>query len=197
MKNLLYSLTALTLLTSAVTFADDVKPATTAGKKDFSNVKIAVMDPYGVLDKSKEWEAQADIIKNDIEKRAKNIQAMETQKQNKMAELKNMGNAASETAKENKQKELMSLENNIQIEQRAAQEIPQQRAQAAQMEILKKIEAAAQKIAKDLGIDIVLAGSTIFVADRVDITQLIADEINKSFKPAVKPATPAPAPAKK
>lgn len=193
MKKLVYSFIALTLLSSAISCADEAKPATTASKKDFTNVKIAVMDPYGVLDKSKEWEVQAEAIKTDIETRAKTIQSMETEYKKKQSELANMGAAATAKAKEDRQKELLSLQNRIEIEQRAAQEIPQQRAQMAQMEILKKIEAAAQKIAKEHGVDVVLAGSTIYVADRVDITQMVVDEINKSFKPAAKPATPAPA----
>ena len=190
MKKLAYSFIALTLLSSAISCADEAKAVTTASKKDFTSVKIAVMDPYGVLDKSKEWEVQAEAIKTDIETRAKTIQSMETEYKKKQSELANMGAAATAKAKEDR---LLSLQNRIEIEQRAAQEIPQQRAQMAQMEILKKIEAAAQKIAKEHGVDVVLAGSTIYVADRVDITQMVVDEINKSFKPAAKPATPAPA----
>ncbi len=205
MKNVLYSLTALTLLSSALICADEKTAVTTATpatipaptkKQDFTNVKIAFMDPYGVLDKSKEWEAQAETIKADFESRAKAIQAMDAERQKLETELANMGNAATASARENKQKKLLSLQSEIEIEKRAAQEIPQQRAQMAQMEILKKIEAAAQKIAKELGIDVILAGSTIYTNERIDITQLIADELNKSYKPAPKAVKPAATPAK-
>lgn len=213
MKNLFYSLTILILFSAALSRADEKPttatpaapaPAPTAPKRDFSNVKIAFMDPYIVLDKSKEWAEQAEIIKSDFETRAKTIQSLEMEKQKIEKELENMGNAATPAARENKQKKLLSIQNDIMIEQRAAQEIPQQRVQMAQMEILKKIENAAQKIAKDLGIDIVLAGGTLYVNERLDITQLIADELNKGYKPVLKPAAkpttpvakPAPTPAK-
>jgi len=146
MKHVLYSLTALTLLSSAFTYTDEAKPVVVALKKDFSNVKIAYMDPYGVLEKSKEWEAQAEIIKNDFEARVKTIQGMEVKKQKLEAELTSMGNAATATAKENKQKEILSLMNNIKIEQQAAQEIPQQRAQNEQAFEPTNIKRETKKI---------------------------------------------------
>lgn len=203
MKKLFYTLVAVALMAPALN-ADDQKqvakvakaitPAsasvkTTADKKaekNFANVNIAFMEPYGVLDKSKEWEAQADKIKADIEKRTQKITKMVADFQKKDAELKSMGNVASASAKEKKQKELLSLKNSIEIEQSAAKEIPQQQAQMAQMGMLKKIEAAAKKIRKAHSIDIVFAGSAIDVAERIDITQLVADELNKNYKPADK-----------
>lgn len=201
MKKLFYSLAVVALMAPAINAAEDQKivakvatPASASVKvtadktvdKNFSGVKIAFMEPYGVLDKSDEWKVVAETIKADIEQRTQKITKMTIDYQKKEAELKSMGNAVSPAAKEKKQKELLSLKNSIEIEQRAAQEIPQQQAQMAQMSMLKKVEAAANKIAKEYGIDIVLAGSTIYVADRIDITQLVADELNKNYKPAAK-----------
>ncbi|MGE0009691.1 MAG: OmpH family outer membrane protein [Candidatus Babeliales bacterium] len=202
MKKLLYSITALSLVTVATCPAmavDTPKPATSAAtsKKDFTNVKIAVVDIYAVFDKSKEGADLQQSIKADMEKRIANIQAMESEKQKIESELSGAGaNVLSGEAREKRQKKLLSLKNEIMIEQQAAQEIPQQRAQMAQMDMLKKIETTTQKIAKNLGIDVVLAGSTIFVADRIDITQMIVDELNSNYKPAVKPAAKPATPAK-
>lgn len=198
MNKLLYSLSVLTLLASASVHADETaKPAPSAAKKDFTNVKIAVVDIYAVFDKSKEGADLQESIKADMERRIKNIQAMDAEKSKIEAELSAAGaNVLSGEAREKRQKKLLSLKNEIMIEQQAAQEIPQQRAQMAQMDMLKKIETTTQKIAKNLGIDVVLAGSTIFVADRVDITQMVVDDLNSNYKPAkaatpAKPATPA------
>lgn len=202
MKKLLYSFTALTLLANSALVADAQKAATKAApviktttvkksapEKNFSNVKIGFIDPYGVLEKSKEWQAKSDMLRAGVEERAKKIAKLEADLQKKTAELKNMGNAAKQSAKEEKGKELLSLENSIMIEKRALQEIPQQQAQAAQYEILKKIETVSKKIAESNKIDTVLAGSTIYVNNRIDITDLVADELNKSFTPAAQKVT--------
>lgn len=189
MKKLLHSLLALSLLVTTATFAATESDAT---KKDFTNVRTAALDMYKVLEGSKEGAALNESIKAEINKRQKKIQTLAAEFSKLEDELKKGASAMSKSALEERQSKLMSLGNDIQIQEKAAEKAIQEMSQDHQMTLLKKVESAIQKIAKRENIDLVIAGATLYTSARVDITQLVIDELDASFKAPAKTGTPVP-----
>ena len=146
------------------------------------SVKIGYVDPYTIIPSLKQWNDVRAGIQNDLETRTKQIEDLKTLHRTKTNELQSMINAATPQAIEQAKKELSRLAISIQAEEQAFPEHAERTTQEAQMVIFREIELAAKEYALEQGIDFIFAGGAIYVNDKFNISQNIADRMNSKYK---------------
>ena len=83
---------------------------------------------------------------------------------------------------------LKSRDEAMRVDQQAGT-IIRQRAQQFEMEIVKEVSEQAAAVAKEKGLDLVLAkGATLYSADSLDISQVVVDRLNSAH--AANPVNP-------
>ncbi len=155
-------------------------------------VKIRYIDPYKIVPNLEQWKDERNIVQADLDARAKQIEELRTLYTTKTNEIQSMGSMAKDKAKESAIEELRQLETSIQIKQQTFQEHAERAGQEAQMKIFKEIETVAKEYAQENNIDFIFAGGAIYVADAYDISDEIAQRMNKKYlaqrkTPAVTP----------
>lgn len=197
MKKYIISLSMLVLCFNAQAQEAPAKTTENTAKVDFTNLKIAFVDPYRALEMSDEWKSEQKRIQNDLQNQVKNYQRLEESFRTKQQELQNMGSAASESARKSKETELMKLQKEIMIERQVLEESSNQVMQEPQMKILKKIEETVGSIAREEGLDLVLGMGVVYASNKVDLTQRVIDRMNADYakvqakKPGAAKSTPA------
>jgi Skp family chaperone for outer membrane proteins len=144
-------------------------------------LNIRYVDPYKIIPKLEQWNDERVKIQKELENRTRQIEELKTAYTTKANELQSKGNLVTDVAKDNAIKELKRLETNIQIEQQSFQEYAERASQEAQITIFKEIESTAKAYAQANGIDFVLAGGAIYVNEKYDISDIIADTMNKKY----------------
>ncbi len=178
-------LTSLTLIVKAddkkvgLSQAADAKTQTAASAVE--SVKIRYVDPYKIIPKLEQWNDERVKIQKELENRSAQIENLKVAYSTKANELQTKGNILSEAAKATALKELNRLETDIKFEQQSFQETAERSSQEAQVAIFREIEAAAKEYAQSNGIDFVFAGGAIFVNEKYDISDIIADIMNKKY----------------
>lgn len=152
-----------------------------ATKSITESVKIRYVDPYRIIPKLEQGNDERMKIQKELENRSKQIEDLKLAYTTKANELQSKGNMLNETAKATAIKELNRLETDIKFEQQSFQEIAERASQEAQMTIFREIEAAAKEYAQANGIDFVFAGGAIYVNEKYDISDTIADIMNKKY----------------
>jgi len=145
------------------------------------SAKIRYVDPYKIIPKLEQWNDERVKIQKELDTRAKQIEDLKTAYSTKANELQSKGNLLSEAGKANGIKELNRLETDIKFEQQSFQETAERTSQEAQVAIFREIEAAAKEYAQAQSIDFVFAGGAIFVNEKYDISDTIADIMNKKY----------------
>lgn len=144
-------------------------------------LKIRYVEPYIIIPKLEQWNDERLKIQKELENRTKQIEDLKTAYTTKATELQSKGNILSEIGKTNAIKELNRLETDIKFEQQSFQETAERTSQEAQKAIFREIETAAKEYAQKNGIDFVFAGGAIYVNDNYDISDMIADIMNKKY----------------
>lgn len=165
---------------SQTSVATPAAPATLDHSKAES-AKIRYVDPYKIIPKLEQWNDERVKIQKELDTRAKQIEDLKTAYSTKANELQSKGNLLSEAGKANGIKELNRLETDIKFEQQSFQETAERTSQEAQVVIFREIEAAAKEYAQTHSIDFVFAGGAIFVNEKYDISDTIADIMNKKY----------------
>lgn len=168
-------------LISAVDKNVGAQAASTTAPGGHESFKLCYVDPYRVIPKSKQWEIERIKIQKALEDRTRQIEDLRTAYTTKANELQSKGNLLTDVAKDNALKDLKRLETNIQIEQQSFQEYAERASQEAQIAIFKEIESTAKEYAQANGIDFVLAGGAIYVNEKYDISDIIADIMNQKY----------------
>ncbi len=145
------------------------------------SLTIRYVDPYKVIPSLEQWKDERIRIQKELEGRTAQIEELKMTYAKKTNEVQSKGNLLNDAAKQTVREELMSLENNIQIKQQSFQEYAERVTQEAQMSIFREIETATKEYAQEQKIDFVFAGGALYVNEKFDISQLIADRMNAKY----------------
>lgn len=145
------------------------------------SAKIRYIDPYKIIPKLEQWNDERIKIQKELEARTRQIEDLKVAYTTKANQIQSMGNVVKDKAKEDAREEMMKLENSIQIKQQSFQEYAERASQEAQMVIFREIETIAKDYALENGIDFILAGGAIYVNDKFDISDAIADRMNARY----------------
>jgi len=150
----------------------------------FAETKVGVISIQAILgrcdygkDAAAQMKAKFKPMQKDLEKNAAEIQKLE-------AELKNQDLALKLEAKQDKQREYRRKVRDHQDSVAAFRQKFQMDSQKAQQPILEKIVKVANEYGKKNGYSMIIemTNVVIYVADGVDITDLLVDELNKLKK---------------
>jgi len=195
MKKALLLSVILSSLTSILAVDPNQKTAAeiTTAQQTKKNAEIRYVDPYKIIPKLEQWNDERARIQKDLDARSRQIEDLKVAYSTKANELQTKGNLLSEAGKNNAIKELSRLETDIKFEQQSFQETAERVSQEAQVVIFREIETVAKEYAQANGIDMIFAGGAIYVNEKYDISDTIANMMNKKYlaqkaKTATKPA---------
>ncbi len=143
--------------------------------------KVGFVDPYKVMQGLDQGKDEGMKIQKELQGKGEQIEAKKTAYTTKMNALQSMGNTAKPEVVTAKSVELKQLEIEINALTQALQERAERVSQEAQMAIFKEIEATAQEIAFEKGLDIVLAGGVLFVSEKLDISTEVVTKMNAKY----------------
>lgn len=143
--------------------------------------KIGFVDPYKVIQGLEQWRDQGMRIQKEIQAKNQQIEDKKTAYTTKLNALQSMERTVKPEVVTAKGIELKQLEVEINTLTQSLQESAERMAQEAQMAVFKEIESAAQEIALDKGLDIVLAGGVLFVAPKLDISNDVITKMNAKY----------------
>lgn len=152
---------------------------------------IAFIDPMRVFEQSDEYKDGIKGIETELEGRRQQLKTLETTAMKKKTELETMGNALSEKALQQRKEDMASLEMQYRMKVQSAQEYAESAEQKVRMNTLRKIQDAAEVIAKEQDMVLVLGTGVVYGAKAVDLTDKVIEQINATYRAEKKKATPA------
>jgi Skp family chaperone for outer membrane proteins len=152
---------------------------------------IAFIDPMRVFEQSDRYKDGLKAIEKELEGRRQQLKTLENTAMKKKSELETMANALSESAKEHKKEEMANLEMQYRIKLQSAQEYAENAEQKLRMETLKEIQEAAEAIAKQENMVLVLGTGVVYGAKTVDLTDKVIARINAAYQAEKKKKAPA------
>ncbi len=180
----------------------------------FAQQKVGVVDFLVIkqkyakaVDNEKQLNGAVEGVKADLSARGDKLKKLqgEAESANKDAENPTLAEAARSAKKaeanQKIQEFLKSREEAMRVDQQAGMML-RQRAQQFEAEIVKDVSAKAELVAKEKGLDLVLAkGGTLYSAPSLDISEEVVKRLNEAYaanpvNPSA-PVTPAAEPAKK
>lgn len=176
-------------LVAAVAFLLQIALMATGSSYAADSVKVGVVDPQAVLEKSKAGKRALETLKEYASTRQKLLASDEEELKNLEKQLKEQDSTLTETQKRDKQNQFRSK---LQDYQRRAQEFNQELA-AKQKELvdeyMKKISAATRTVAEKGGFTLVVdKGSentikiVLYHRDALDLTEQVIKEFDRQNK---------------
>lgn len=185
--------------------------ATLAMSPAFAQQKVGVVDFLVIKqkyakaqDNEKRLGSAVEGVKADLAARGEKLKKLQSEAEsaNKDAENPTLAEAA-RTAKKTEAKQkieefLKSRDEAMRVDQQAGMSL-RQRAQQFEAEIIKEVSEQSQAVAKEKGLDLVLAkGGTLYSAPALDISEDVVQRLNKAYAAnPVNPETPVSAEAPK
>lgn len=145
-------------------------------------VKIGAVNAVRILENSPQAEAARDKIQNEFAPRDRSL--IEEQKKLKSLEdrLAKDGAIMSESERANLERQIVQMKRDLQRSQDEFRDDLNFRRNEEFGEIQKVILAAIQKVAKDLGYDIVLGEGVIYASKKVDISDQVIEYLKKQHQ---------------
>lgn len=143
--------------------------------------QIKVVDPYVVIQGSKEWEDKQISMQKEAERQSKEIESIAMESERKKNELRNMATTAKKEVKEAKELEIYRLENDKQVRQQQAQRNLQEMYEGSQLALYKQIGDVAKEVAQAKGVQIVQAGGILYADPEIDISKEVLDRANQKY----------------
>lgn len=145
-------------------------------------VKIGAVNAVRILENSPQAEAARDKIQNEFAPRDRSL--IEEQKKLKSLEdrLAKDGAIMSESERANLERQIVQMKRDLQRSQDEFRDDLNFRRNEEFGEIQKVILAAIQKVAKDLGYDIVLGEGVIYASKKVDISDQVIEYLKNQHQ---------------
>ncbi len=148
---------------------------------------IGFIDPMRVFEQSDQYKDEIKNIEKELEVRKQQLKSLENTAMKKKAEMETMANALSDSAKERKKEEMINLESQYRIKLQSAQEFAENAEQKIRMNILRRIQDAAEAVAKEQNMVLVFGTGVVYGAKAVDLTDKVIERINKTYRAEKKP----------
>jgi Skp family chaperone for outer membrane proteins len=177
-------------------FLDDMRSDIQTIVKDLVKKVVAFIDPMAIIQKQPdELKDENERIKKEYDRRVKEFNTLKETVMKKEAELKAIENTLNDAAKEKRKEELVNLYTQAQLKEKGLQEYMQRVYQELEGKMLKKIQAAADEIARQEGLIIVLAGGIVYSDEKLDISDKVFKKMNEQYnqekkKKGAKPEAP-------
>ena len=149
--------------------------ATAAGKIGFVDLPRLLQDSPQRQDASARVEKEFSARKQEIETLATKAQALD-------AELKRNAESMSTSQLKKKERQLVSMQREIKREEQYFNEDLSLRNNEELVELQKVIFKTIEKVAKREGYDMVFAEGIAYYSDKVNITDLVLEQLKKDFK---------------
>jgi len=144
--------------------------------------KIGFVDLPRLLQDSPQRQDASTRVEKEFTPRKQEIQTLTTKAQALDAELKRNAESMSTTQLKKKERQLVSLQREIKREEQYFKEDLSLRNNEELVELQKVIFKTIEKVAKREGYDMVFAEGIAYYSDKVNITDLVLEQLKKDFK---------------
>lgn len=140
--------------------------------------KIAVLNVPRIMAELPQMKAIQAKLKKEFEPRVRELQRLESDGQSMAAKLKKDESFMSVDERTKLQRKLAELQSDYNLKGQALEEDQRRRFSEEQKQVLDKVQAAVDSIAKAQGFDLVLNGQAVaYASDKADISKQVIDQV--------------------
>ena len=155
--------------------------AVLAGPAAAAEYKIGYVDVRQAVERSEEAQAAKGQLESQVQKRQTELKSRRATIEKLQKELQQQGSLMSEEQRKEKERRLQQAMRDFRRAQQAAQEDIDARKNQVLQDIYDQVSQIIKRIGEQEDFDLILTGpSAMYVAERVDLTPRVVDQLNSS-----------------